>query len=85
MKKPGFITAGAILTILIILFAIWLFVHGGIVEGLRLQPAVDSSTPRTQGPFTLIDVERMRYDGHIHLATSPVNQAPKRKVLQAQP
>jgi hypothetical protein len=78
MKKPGFITAGAILTILIILFAIWLVVYGGITEAFRLQPTVDSSTPRTQGPFTLIDVERAKSDGAMHFATSPPVAVPMR-------
>jgi hypothetical protein len=46
-------------------------IRGGPLETHRLQPMLDSSTPRIQGHFQLVDVERTDREGTITLATSP--------------
>jgi|GEM_PF-3465476 hypothetical protein len=68
------LAAAITLVVLIVgvsVFTYWVSAHGDIAEAFRLQPTIDGSTPRTQGPFSLVDIERTDYDGAINLATSP--------------
>jgi hypothetical protein len=67
LKRIALITIAALSLTAVTLSIIWFAARGSISEALRRPPTLDSSTPRTQGPFTLVDIARESYDGNVYL------------------